>query len=108
MISSIQIIGYRGFEHFEVSALGRVNLLVGTNNSGKTSVLEAIHLLNSRGDPVALWQVLFRRGERLATTIDRSHDRPPELDASHLFTGHGLHLGSKFSLIAKNQTPERS
>src|SRR5438270_11166835 len=70
MISSIKITGYRGFSDFEMSGLERVNLLVGTNNSGKTSALEAIFLLISRGDPSALWQVLWRRGERL-TTVDR-------------------------------------
>jgi hypothetical protein len=31
MISSIHIEGYRGFDSFEMSGLGRVNLLVGTN-----------------------------------------------------------------------------
>jgi predicted ATPase len=107
MISSIQIRGYRGFAEFEMDNLERVNLLVGTNNSGKTSVLEAIYLLASHGEPWALWQVLQRRGERL-TTIDRTPNRPMELDVSHLFTGHDVHLGSKFTLTAKNQTPERS
>jgi hypothetical protein len=106
MISSIQIRGYRGFADFEMTCLERVNLLVGTNNSGKTSVLEAIYLLASRGDPVALWQVLWRRGERVSGGVDRG-DRPVELEVAHLFNGHDLHLGSKFVLVAKNQTPER-
>ena len=105
MISSIHIRGYRGFMDFEMSGLERVNLLVGTNNSGKTSVLEAIYLLASRGDPLALWGVLWRRGERLAG-VDRN-ERSPELDVSHLFNGHDAHVGSKFALSAKNDTPER-
>ena len=50
MISAIRIQGYRGFEQFEMGNLGRVNLLVGANNSGKTSVLEAIDLLSSSLD----------------------------------------------------------
>src|SRR5579863_911637 len=90
MISSVQIRGYRGFADFEMSGLERVNLLVGTNNSGKTSVLEAIHLLTSRGDPWALWEVLQRRGERLASAVERNVNRPPELDVSHLFIGHDV------------------
>ena len=48
MISSLNINGYRGLENFEMTGLGRINLLVGTNNSGKTSVLESIHLLASQ------------------------------------------------------------
>ncbi len=101
MISSIQIRDYRGFKEFEMDELGQVNLLVGKNNSGKTSVLEAINLLVSRGDPAALWQVLWRRGEQ-------AFEQPPgaEMDIAHLFRGHEIHQGSKFVFIAKNESPE--
>jgi predicted ATPase len=108
MISSLQIHGYRGLLDFEMSGLKRVNLLVGRNNSGKTSVLEGVYLLATRGDPNTLWQVLWRRGERLSGSVDRTRDRAPDLDVSHLFTGHGLRLGASFRISAKNQTPERS
>lgn len=103
MISSIQIHGYRGFEQFQMEDLERVNLVVGTNNSGKTSVLEALYLLTSRGAPFALWQVLWRRGERLPERGPNA----PEMDVCHLFTGHEVHMGSKFTLTAKNQSPEK-
>src|SRR5260370_15939941 len=106
MISSISIRCYRGFAEFEARDLERVNLLVGSNNSGKTSVLEAIFLLASRGDPLALWQLLWRRGERVQGA-ERNQERNPELDVSHLFTGHEVRLGSKFVLTANNQAPER-
>jgi hypothetical protein len=65
MIQSIEIKGYRGFSHFEIGGLGRVNLLVGKNNSGKTSVLEVLNLLESGGDPNVLWRIVSRRGERI-------------------------------------------
>ena len=107
MISSIQIAGYWGLEHLEMSGLGRVNLLVGTNNSGKTSVLEAIEILSSKGDPVSIWQILWRRGERLTTAIPvaaegRGQRLHIEADACHLFTGHDMRPGTKFSITAKN------
>ncbi len=112
MISSIQIDGYRGFKQFEMSDLGRVNLLVGTNNSGKTSVLEAIDLLTSRGDPVSLWDVLMRRGETLSAMFSLAspgaREQLEEADVSHLFTGHEAHIGAKFALKATNEFPERS
>jgi len=115
MITSVNIQGYRGFDRFEMTGLGRINLLVGTNNSGKTSVLEGIFLLMEAGDPYALWQLVSRRGERAIISLPGS-DREPtparriqlELEACHLFRGHEVHPGSKFSISAKNQTPERS
>ena len=107
MISSIKVDRYRGLEHFEMNNLGRVNLLVGTNNSGKTSVLEALHLLTSRGDPMSLWQVLWRRGERVPG-ISNMRRPQAELDVSHLFTGHETRIGSKFTISAVNDTPHRS
>ena len=33
--------GYRGLNSFRMDGLGRVNLLVGKNNCGKTSILES-------------------------------------------------------------------
>jgi hypothetical protein len=113
MISSIRIEGYRGFEYFEMNDLGRINLLVGTNNSGKTSVLEAIYLLSSVGDPASLWEMLWRRGERLPPMLSAAGDRPPrrspvELGVSHLFTGHEAQPGSSIRISARNQTPART
>lgn len=113
MISSIRIEGYRGLEQFELKGLARLNLLVGTNNSGKTSVLEAIHLLSSNGDPAALWQMLWRRGERLPPSVQAVPDRPlrrspVELDVSHLFFGHDAQAGRVISITAHEDALERS
>jgi hypothetical protein len=108
MIHSIQIRGYRGFSNLEMSDLGCVNLLVGRNNSGKTSVLEALYLLSTSGDPYALWQLCGRRGERFMDDRDARYPPDAEIDVSHLFTGHELAVGQRFSITARNQTPERS
>ena len=43
MIKKLEIEKFRGFEKFKVDDIGQINLLVGTNNCGKTSILEAIH-----------------------------------------------------------------
>jgi predicted ATP-dependent endonuclease of OLD family len=105
MIHSFEIDGYRGFDHFEMTDLGLVNLLVGGNNSGKTSILEAISLLASRGDPGSIWRILWKRGEHLPE--DRPRDMGPEIDICHLFHGHHLHVGSTITLSAKNQSPKK-
>lgn len=44
-IESLQISDYRGMKGLELNNLGAVNVFVGDNNVGKTSVLEAIQLL---------------------------------------------------------------
>jgi energy-coupling factor transporter ATP-binding protein EcfA2 len=107
MYHTVNIEGYRGFDHFEMRNLGCVNLLVGKNNSGKTSVLEALHLLSYGGDLTALWQLSNRRGERFSDDRDSPrYTGDIELDISHLFKGHELQLGCKFTITARNQTPE--
>jgi AAA15 family ATPase/GTPase len=44
MLNSLEIKNFRILEDFKVSKLGRVNLIVGKNNSGKSSVLEALRI----------------------------------------------------------------
>jgi hypothetical protein len=109
MIDAVTIDGYRGFAHYEMSGLGRVNLLVGKNNSGKTSVLEALYFLSSGGDPSAIWQLCARRGERIvADNRDLRYGPGAEIDVSHLFRGHDLAIGQEFSVAARNRHPEKS
>jgi len=50
MLQSLKIEGFRGFQNFEMANLGRINLLVGKNNSGKTSILEAIQFLYAQNN----------------------------------------------------------
>jgi len=94
LYSSIRIQGYRGLDSFRMQGLGRVNLLVSTNNCGKTSILECIQLLRSVGDPHVLSTIAGRRGEWAHTTDEdarvslRSGAEP--LNVSHLFANHEL------------------
>lgn len=108
MIHSVTISGYRGFSRFDMSQLGRVNLLVGKNNSGKTSVLEALYLLAADGDPFALWRILARRGERIETESSGRAQPDTELDISHLFCGHEFKLGAHIHLATRNGSPDRT
>ena len=93
MYSSIRITGYRGFDSFRMEGLGRVNLLVGTNNSGKTSILECIELLRSPGNPHVLASIVGRRGEWGYTADEdarASLDHRAPLDVKHLFANREL------------------
>src|SRR5437773_5511217 len=45
MLRSLHVSNFRGFSEVRLNNLQRVNLIVGRNNSGKTSLLEAIAFL---------------------------------------------------------------
>lgn len=50
ILPSLEIRNFRGFRHLQIERLGRVNLIVGKNNIGKTSLLEALQLYAAKGD----------------------------------------------------------
>ncbi len=61
MLRDLTIQNYRAFKDFSIDGLARVNLIVGDNNSGKTSFLEAVYLLINGGSPAAVIEVLDNR-----------------------------------------------
>lgn len=48
MLDSLKIKNFRCLTDFEVAKLGRLNLIVGKNNSGKSTVLEALRIYTGR------------------------------------------------------------
>ncbi len=58
-LTRIEMDGFRGLSQLVLGPLGRVNVLVGGNNSGKTSVLEAISILSKPTQPAA-WIDMIR------------------------------------------------
>lgn len=63
ILNSFEIHDFRAFSNLRIERLGRVNLIVGKNNVGKTSLLEALWLYASRGSQFILWQILEERDE---------------------------------------------
>lgn len=100
MFEKIRIENFRCFKSFELDQLGRVNLLVGTNNSRKTSALEATQLLCSRTNLDPLYQIMKYRGEYITSDSNR---KVQELDIRHLFYGHQIKSGEQFSIIGYDQ-----
>ena len=101
MLRTLELEGYRGFESFRLSDLKRVNLLVGKNNCGKTSILEAMEFLVSKGDPSVLTRSADRRGETgFQDVAEPSGPYRPDLypDVSHLFFGRHMAPGVSFRI----------
>lgn len=75
----------------------RVNLLVGDNNCGKTTVLEALHfLLRSDGRP-SLADTAQRRGELVLAQPYGRDSRPKQHPTlQHFFHGHEIGPGNRF------------
>ncbi|MBA2736899.1 MAG: AAA family ATPase [Pyrinomonadaceae bacterium] len=63
LLDSLEIKGYRCFEHLTIEKLGRVNLIVGKNNVGKTALLEAVYAYVNRGHFQLLIELLLSRDE---------------------------------------------
>ncbi len=60
-LESLTIRAFRGLRDVELARLARVNLLVGANNSGKTSVLEAVATFCRPLDPLEWATTAWRR-----------------------------------------------
>jgi len=95
MITQLEIENFRGFSKYKIDDVGQVNLLVGTNNCGKTSVLQAICLLKSRGDSSVLYSLIPEKEETVINE-ERMH-RDAEGDLCQLF--HGFRLTPRLDLV---------
>lgn len=88
-IGSLTIERFRSLGQLKIAELGRVNLITGRNNTGKSSVLEALRILASEASPSVLYDILRYREENLG----ESEENPRTADAegisliSSLFAG---------------------
>ncbi len=62
MLEDLHIRNYRVFNDLTVEHLSRINLIAGKNNSGKTSLLEAIFLLSGAGNLQLVLNIMAFRG----------------------------------------------
>lgn len=62
-LESLHIKNYKLFRDLEIPKLGRVNLITGKNNTGKTILLEALRIWASEGDASVINNIIWRRGD---------------------------------------------
>ena len=61
ILQAFHIRSFRGLKNMSLESLGRINLLVGGNNSGKTSILESLMLFSAPGSPRGWLRILNAR-----------------------------------------------
>ncbi|EKF9975320.1 AAA family ATPase, partial [Vibrio cholerae] len=63
--SEIKISRYKVFEDFEIKKFNKINIFAGFNNSGKTSLLEAIYLLTQQNDISSFFNLFKNKNKEL-------------------------------------------
>jgi len=63
MLHSLEIKNYRNLKELRISSLERINLITGKNNTGKSTILEAISIYATKGDLNLIYELLGERGE---------------------------------------------
>jgi AAA15 family ATPase/GTPase len=104
MLESLKIEGFRGFQSFEMANLGRINLLVGKNNSGKTSILEAIQFLYVQNNLDIFLETISYRGEFSWSESNRTK----VFEICHLFPGHEIIPSKEIIIIGSRESHQES
>ncbi|MFR9597394.1 MAG: AAA family ATPase [Rikenellaceae bacterium] len=87
-MKNISIENYKCLKNLRLNSLRRVNLIVGMNNSGKSTLLEAISIFAANGEITQLKKVLENRG--IIFNFNREEENAAEREMenfSTLFTG---------------------
>jgi hypothetical protein len=88
-IATLSVERFRALRHLTIDGLGRVNLITGRNNTGKSSVLEALRILASDASPAVINAILRYREEDIGEPEEpaRPLDAEGLLQLSSLFSG---------------------
>ena len=85
MIYSLKVHNYRNLVDLKINSLSQINLITGKNNTGKSTLLEAITLLVSKADIKNILQILLERGEHFRFSEDYKTTESSVKSLSSLF-----------------------
>lgn len=107
MLSSLKIKNFRSLANLEIGNLGRVNLIVGKNNSGKSSLLEAIRIFAGRANPALLREIAISHGEKYERSSSRyseqSYDTNDSMAFQAFFSGREMPQTADDSIYIGNK-----
>lgn len=98
MVNTFYISNFKGFKEIKIPELGNLNLIVGKNNSGKSTLLEALMLHSAAGSESVLDEISMNHDEktrarsrlqelRYSENDNPSHDMGDGFPYEHLFYG---------------------
>lgn len=126
-ITQLKVSGFRALREFAAEGLGRVNLITGRNNTGKSSILEALRILTSDASPSVIFSILRYREENVGDMeeVVRMEEADALFQFSSLFTGfpqlgdepqpiriqaeggrRSLELGLRMAWLSPERSPE--
>ena len=71
MYKTFRVKNFRCFEDLQINDLGRVNLIAGKNNTGKTALMEAMYLLAGNRESKTLLRKNLAYRRRLQRDIEQ-------------------------------------
>jgi AAA15 family ATPase/GTPase len=102
MLDTLFVNNYRNLSNFKIGGLERINLVTGKNNTGKSTLLEAISIYAMKGEIGFIYNLLSERGENFrryreddSVSITESNIRT----ISSLFANRIVKYGKEDSII---------
>jgi AAA15 family ATPase/GTPase len=96
LLKSVSINNFRGFKNLEIKDLKPVSLLIGKNNCGKTSVLEALFLLIGGNNPM------------LPINIYNMRQMPINSDNDFRYLFNDFDIGNTISISAETTNSKKT
>ncbi|MDI9312046.1 MAG: AAA family ATPase [Limnohabitans sp.] len=107
MLNSLTIRNYRNLKELKLNSLGKVNLITGKNNTGKSTLLEAIALYAGKGDLSIIYQFLNERGENFIKPNANNNLTESNIKSlSSLFTNRIIEFENENSISIVGTTKE--
>ena len=105
MLNSLEIKNFRILQDFKVSKLGRVNLIVGKNNSGKSSVLEALRIYAGNAHRGLLEQIAAGHDETYRLRDTEQIESDIKLPFEDFFVGRQFPQDETLAISIGEQAP---
>lgn len=99
MLNSLKIQNFRSLKNLEIDKLGEVNLIVGKNNSGKSTVLEAIRIYAGNAKVSLLREISASHNERYEMSKGEKNENGAPMRFQHFFFGRKFPLNDEDGIL---------